>query len=309
MTGRVGGHSHNHVAWGRDRRQLQVVIVIVAVVIVIEVAGALYSGSLALYADAGHLFSDLAGLIVALIALTVAARPATDRQTFGFQRAEVFGALINGLIVLGVAIAVGIEGVSRLVASESGEVRGGIMLTVATLGVVANVGGMLLLRKGAKRSINLRGAYVEILGDLLGSIAVVVAAIVIMATGFEKADALASLLIAVMMVPRAFSLLRDVVRVFSESVPVNTSVVTIRSHILATAGVVEVHDVHVWAITSGAHVFSAHVVVEDDVFKLSRADALLQDLTACLSDHFDVDHSTFQLESVEHAAQEDQRHA
>lgn len=275
----------------------------------VELAGAVYSGSLALFADAGHVFSDCAGLIVALIALIVAARPATDRQTYGFARAEVFGALINGLIVSGVAIAVGVEGVARLATPHAPDVHSGVMLAVASFGIVANVAGMLVLRAGAATSINIRGAYVEILGDVLGSLAVAGAAIVIMTTGFDKADAIASLLIAIMIVPRAISLLKDVVRVLSESVPVNTSVATIRSHILATAGVHDVHDVHVWAITSGAHVFSAHVVVEDDVFAESGADALLHNLTVCLSNHFDVDHSTFQLESAAHAAEEEQRHA
>jgi len=309
MTGQIRGHAHDHGARMHNRGRLQAVIVIVATVLVIEVVGALYSGSLALFADAGHMFSDLAGLIVALVALTVAARPATDRQTFGFQRAEVFGALINGLIVAGVAIAVGVEAVSRLLSPETSEVKSAMMLAVAALGLVANAGALLLLRKGATTSINLRGAYVEVFGDLLGSVAVVVAAIVIMTTGFEKADAITSLLIAVMIVPRAFSLLRDVVRVFSESVPANTSVAKIRSHILATTGVVDVHDVHVWAITSGSHVFSAHIVVEEEVFQRSRSSEILQDLSACLSDHFDVDHSTFQLESEDHAAREEPRHA
>jgi cobalt-zinc-cadmium efflux system protein len=154
----------------------------------------------------------------------------------------------------------------------------------------------------------MRGAYLEVLGDALGSVAVIVAAAVILLTGFVQADAIASLLIAAMIGPRAFSLLRDVVRVFSQSVPVETDVAEIRRHLLETAGVVAVHDVHVWAITSGAHVFSAHVVVEPEVLRGGGSGALLDALSDCLAHHFDVDHSTFQLEPAEHAAHEDNPH-
>jgi cobalt-zinc-cadmium efflux system protein len=280
----------------------------VACVLVVEVIGAWLTGSLALLADAGHMFSDLAGLVIALAATVVAARPATDRQTFGFQRAEVFGALINGLILLAVAVSVVIGAASRLFSGQPGEVSGGPMLVVAVIGLVANVAALLLLRPSAGTSINMRGAYLEVLGDALGSVAVIAAAAVILTTGFTQADAIASLLIAAMIAPRAFILLRDVVRVLSESVPVDTDVAQIRDHILGTRGVVAVHDVHVWAITSGAHVFSAHVVVEAGVLSSGDSGRLLDELSDCLSHHFDVAHSTFQLEPAEHAAHEDQSH-
>jgi len=301
------GHDHAHTSH-TNRVRLSVAIGIVAVVLVVQVVGAWLTGSLALLADAGHMFSDLAGLIIALTATVLAARPATDRQTFGYQRAEVFGALLNGLILLGVAVAVVIGAVGRLVDTSGSEVLATPMLVVAVIGLLANVVALLLLRPAAGSSINMRGAYLEVLGDTLGSVAVIVAAGVILLTGFVQADAIASLVIAGMIAPRAVVLLRDVVRVLSESVPANTDVAEIRRHLLDTQGVVAVHDVHVWMITSGAHVFSAHVVVEPAVLSSGGSGALLDALCACLAGHFDVDHSTFQLEPAEHAEHEENPH-
>ena len=302
------GHDHSHGAQ-TNRRRLALVIGIVSFVLVIEVVGAWLTGSLALLADAGHMFSDLAGLIIALVATIVASKPATDRQTYGYQRAEVFGALINGLILVGVAVSVVVSAILRLTSGAAAEVQGGPMLIVAVIGLIANIVALLMLRPAASHSINMRGAYLEVLGDALGSVAVIVAAAIILATGFQQADSIASLVIAAMIVPRAFSLLRDVVRVLSESAPADTDVAQIRQHILETPGVVAVHDVHVWAITSGAHVFSAHVVVEPSVLTSGGSGRLLDDLGGCLSAHFDVDHSTFQLEPAEHADHEDHSHA
>lgn len=297
-------HDHGHAA---NRNRLLIAIGIVAAVLVVEAVGAWISGSLSLLADAGHMLSDLTGLIVALMATIVAARPATDRQTFGYRRAEVFGALINGLILVVVAVTVTIGAVGRLVSGEA-DVQSGTMLIVAVIGLVANFGALLLLRPAAGHSINMRGAYLEVFGDLIGSVTVIVAAVVIMLTGFQPADAIASLLIAAFIVPRAVLLLRDVVRVLSEAAPADTDVAEIRDHILGTKGVVAVHDVHVWAITSGAPVFTAHVVVEPGVFRSGGAGKLLDELSGCLSTHFDVEHSTFQLEPAEHAAHEDEFH-
>lgn len=303
--------THNHATAGPEgatpRTRLLIAIGIVSTVLVIQVVGAFISGSLALAADAGHMLSDLAGLFIALAATVIAARPATDRQTFGYRRVEVFGALINGLILVVVAVAVAIGGIGRLIHGEH-DVHSLPMLIVAAIGLVANLCALLVLRSGAGRSINVRGAYLEVLGDLIGSITVIVAAIVIMTTGFAPADALASLLIAILIVPRAFSLLRDVFRVLSEAAPADTDVAKIREHILQTSGVVAVHDVHVWAITSGAPVFTAHIVAERQVFDEGRTGALLDSLSACLEDHFDVSHSTFQLEPAEHAQHEDPTH-
>jgi len=290
-----------------NKTRLVVAICIVAVFLVVEVVGAALSGSLALLADAGHMASDLLGLIVALIAILIAARPATDRQTYGYQRAEVFGALFNGVVLSAVAVFVAIEGVQRLLDPAEAYVQSTPMLVVAVLGLGANVASLLVLRGGAD-SIGMRGAYLEVLGDMFGSVAAIIAAVVILATGFAQADAIASLVIAGLIVPRAFSLLRDVFHVLSEAVPKNMDVETIRQHLLSTEGVVDVHDVHVWAITSGAPVFSAHVVVTTELFERGGTGALLDELSGCLTGHFDVEHSTFQLEPAEHADHEERFH-
>lgn len=301
--------AHTHTHPGANGKRLMIAIAIISALLLIELAGAMISGSLALFADAGHAFSDVIGLVVALIATIIAARPATDRATFGYQRGEVFGALVNGLILTIVAIVVSIEAIVRIIHPAGERVQALPMLIVAVIGFIANLAAAAVLRDASKTSINMRGAYLEVLGDLVGTAAVLSGAIVILSTGFQLADAIASLLIAAMILPRAYFLLRDVVRVLSESVPVDTDVAEIRSHILGTAGVVAVHDVHVWAITSGAPVFSAHVVAEAAIFQGGNSGRLLDELSDCLAEHFDVAHSTFQLEPIEHAGHEDQQHA
>jgi cobalt-zinc-cadmium efflux system protein len=176
------------------------------------------------------------------------------------------------------------------------------------VGAVANVAALLVLRDGARESINLRGAYLEVLGDLVGSVAVAIAAVIILVTGFDRADAIASLAIAALILPRALLLLRDVLRVLAQGTPKGTDVDLIRSHVLSKQGVVSIHDVHVWSITPGSNVFSAHVVVEPAVFGENRTDELLDSLCTCLAEHFDVAHSTFQLEPREHADHEVEQH-
>ncbi|KTS07118.1 cation diffusion facilitator family transporter [Microbacterium testaceum] len=304
---------HDHAPAGgiRDasnRRLLATALTLTASVMVVQIVGAILSGSLALLADAAHMFTDAAALVVALVATAIASRPADDRRTFGYQRAEVLGALANGVILIVLCAWVGIEAVQRLLAPAEAEVEGGLMLVVAAVGMVANAISMWLLGRAQKRSINVRGAYLEVLGDLVGSIAVIIAAIVIVTTGFTQADAIASLLIAVLIVPRALGLLREVVVVLTESAPVDVQVAEIRQHLRDTDGVVDVHDVHVWQLTRGAPVFSAHVIVEDAALTDGRAARILESLQGCLADHFDVEHSTFQLEPAGHV-EHDSRHA
>jgi cobalt-zinc-cadmium efflux system protein len=301
--------AHDHAQHTDNRRKLWLVLGIVAVVLVAEVVGGILTGSLALLADAGHMFSDLTGLVLALVALGVAARPATERHTYGYRRVEVLAALINGLILLGVAVSIGITGVSRLLDPSEVEVLGMPMLVVAVVGLLANVVSAIILRSSAKTSINMRGAYFEVLGDLFGSIGVILAAVIILATGFVQADAIASLVIAAGILPRAWVLLRDVWRVLNQSTPPDTDVDLIRRHIREAPGVIDVHDVHVWSITTGQHVFTAHVVVEAAVFAEQRTGQMLDTLSDCLAEHFDVDHSTFQLEPAKHAGHEHPQHS
>lgn len=300
------GHEHGHGT--STRRRLAIAFAIVTVVLVVEVAGAWFSGSLALLADAGHMASDGVGLAVALVASVWATRPATDRHTFGFRRVEVLAALFNALLLTVVAAVVAIEAVRRLTEAEPHAPAGIPMLVVAGIGLLANVAAYLVLRGGDRRSMNMRGATLEVLGDLFGSIAAVIAGVVLVTTGFAAADAIASLVIAALIVPRAVLLLRDVVRVLTESAPRETDVALIREHLLETPGVVAVHDVHVWAITSGAPVFTAHVECEAAVFASGRTGEMLERLGECLHGHFDVEHSTFQLEPAGHSEREEPAH-
>ncbi|HWH98652.1 MAG TPA: cation diffusion facilitator family transporter [Pseudolysinimonas sp.] len=299
---------HDHGSGTSTKGRLAIAFAIIAVVLVVQVVGALVSGSLALLADAGHMASDAIGLLVALVASAWAMRPSTDRHTFGFRRVEVLAALFNGILLTVVAVVVAIEATRRLTAADAHEPAGLPMLVVAAVGLVANVAAYLVLRGGDRRSMNLRGATLEVVGDMLGSIAAVIAGVVLITTGFVAADAIASLVIAALIVPRAALLLRDVVRVLTESAPRETDVTLIRSHLLETPGVVAVHDVHVWAITAGAPVFTAHVECETEVFASGRTGDMLERLGECLRGHFDVDHSTFQLEPAGYSEHEEPAH-
>ena len=278
------------------RRRVSISLWLSAPGMVVAVIGAILTGSLALLADAAHMFTDASALVIALIASAVAARPADDRRTFGYQRAEVLGALVNAIILIVLSVSVGIEGVHRLFEPTSAEIGGPLMLVVAVIGLIANAIAMWLLSSAQKTNINVRGAYLEVLGDMIGSAAVIVAAIVIVVTGWMPADAIASLFIAVMIIPRAITLLREVFSVLAESAPKDTHVSEIREHMLGFDGVTSVHDVHVWQLTRGAPVFTAHVGVQPELFAEGRAGELLEQLQGCLADHFDVAHSTFQLE-------------
>lgn len=283
-----------------NRRLLAISLALTATIMVVQVIGAILSGSLALLADAAHMFTDSSALVIALIASIVAARPADDRRTFGYQRAEVFGALINAIILIVLMVVVAVQGVGRLIDPGDAEVAGPLMLIVAVIGMLANAVSMWLLSAAQKTSINVRGAYLEVMGDLIGSAFVIIAAVVIVTTGWMPADAIASLLIAAMILPRAISLLREVFSVLAESAPKGMAVSEIRTHLKVYDGVVDVHDVHVWQLTRGAPVFTAHVAVDPAVLAEGRSAQLLQELQSCLADHFDVEHSTFQLEPAGH---------
>jgi cobalt-zinc-cadmium efflux system protein len=304
----VGGeHSHDVTATGAHRKRLIVVLVITCAVLIAEVIGGLIAGSLALLADAGHMLTDSTGLILALIAASLATRAATARRTFGLQRAEVLAALGNAMLLVGVAVWVLIKAVDRL--SAPVEIDTGLMLVVAVVGVLANLAGLLVLRPAQAKSLNMRGAYLEVLGDLIGSLAVVAAAVLILITGWMPFDAIASLLIVVVIIPRAWSLLREVVDVLLEATPHGVDLSEVREHIKQVRGVVDVHDLHAWTITSGVPVLSAHVIVDHACISEGRSGEVLDRLGECLGGHFDVSHCTFQLEPVGHQEHEAAHHA
>lgn len=304
-VGSSGGHSHGTGV--KHRGRLLAVLAIALVVFVVELTVALMTGSLALLADAGHVLGDSAGIVMALAAITVAQREAGgSRRTFGYHRTEVIAAGLNGLLLLGLCAWIVWQAVGRL--QDPGELEGLPVLLAGAVGLLANVAGLLLLRAGAEESLNVRGAYLEVLGDALGSVAVLVSAVVVLATGWQRADAVASLAIAGLIVPRAVSLLRDVVEVLLEATPKEVDLAQLREHLRSAEGVVDVHDLHVWTITSGMPVMSAHVVLEDSVEAMGEAHEVLDRLRACLAEHFDVEHSTLQLEPAGHAASEGHLH-
>jgi len=288
-------HSHSHATAAHAHRgRLVVVLALTLAVMVVEVVGGAVSGSFALIADAGHMLTDAAGIGLALGATVLAARPATAERTFGWQRAEMLAALVNGLVIAIVGALVLVGGVRRILDPQ--EVEGALMLAVACVGLVANGIGLVLLVPGQRDSLNVRGAYLEVLGDLLGSAAVIVAALVVLATGFERADAIASVVIGLMILPRAIGLLKQVATVLLEATPAGVDLDAVRAHICGVPGVVGVHDLHAWTITSGVPVLSAHVEVPEEVLERGDAGRVLDDLRHCLTGHFDVAHCTFQLE-------------
>jgi cobalt-zinc-cadmium efflux system protein len=295
-------HDHAPSAAAGYRGRLGAVLAITVVVLVVEVAGAALSGSLALLADAGHVLADGAGIGLALLAVRFAARPATPRRTFGYYRLEILAAVVNAVLLFGVAGFVLVEAWRRL--SQPPEVASGLMLAVAAAGLVANAVSLWLLRRGQAESLNLRGAYLEVVGDLLGSVAVLAAAAVIALTGLQAADPIASALIGVLILPRTWRLLREAVDVLLEAAPKGVDLAEVRRHLLETPGVGDVHDLHAWTITSGLPVLSAHVVLAPG----ADAGRVLDGLGDCLAGHFDIEHSTFQLEQPEHRGHEGATH-
>jgi cobalt-zinc-cadmium efflux system protein len=293
-----------HVA-GRaeDRRRLKIVLVVTLSVAVVQVVGAVLSGSLALLADAGHMVTDAAAVGLALSASYVATLPPSSRRTYGYHRAEILAALVNAVVLLVVCTFLIWSGVRRLV--EPVDIEGGLMLGFASVGLLANAVSLSILARRKDSSLNMRGAYLEVLSDLLGSVAVVVAAVVVLATGFLRADSIATLLIAGLILPRSFALLRDAVDVLLEASPRNVDLAEVRAHLLEVPGVVDVHDLHAWTITSGMPVLSVHVTVTDACLAERGVGSLLDEFSACVAGHFDVEHATFQIEPESHREHED----
>jgi cobalt-zinc-cadmium efflux system protein len=302
------GHDHAHGTGVQHRGRLALVLALSVTILVVEAVIAAVTGSLALLADAGHMLGDSFGILMALAAITVAQRGGGpgSRRTFGYQRTEILAAGLNGIVLLGLAVWVAIRAIGRF--GDAPELEGGLILVAGGVGLVVNVIGLLLLRDGSKESLNVRGAYLEVVGDALGSVAVLVSATVILLTDWYTADAIASLVIAAMIVPRAVSLLKDVGEVLMESSPGDVDLADLRAHIMGTPGVKDVHDLHVWTITSGMPVMSAHVVVDDGITAMDEAHAVLDRLRGCLADHFDVEHSTFQIEPAGHQDSEPHLH-
>ncbi|GLF98430.1 cation diffusion facilitator family transporter [Streptomyces yaizuensis] len=305
------GHDHGHshggsvptgTAAAAYRGRLRIALSITLGVMVLEIVGGVVTGSLALVADAAHMATDAIGLAVALLAIHFANRPASANRTFGLARAEILAALANCLLLLGVGSYVVFEAVQRFITPA--ETKGGLTIVFALIGLVANVISLSLLMRGQKDSLNVRGAYLEVMADALGSVAVLISATIILTTGWQTADPIASILIGLMIVPRTVKLLRETVNVLLEAAPKGVDMAEVRAHLLALPGVEDVHDLHAWTITSGMPVLSAHVVVSPETLDSVGHERMLHDLQGCLGTHFDVEHCTFQLEPAGHAEHE-----
>ncbi|MFI8167407.1 cation diffusion facilitator family transporter [Streptomyces sp. NPDC085931] len=304
------GHDHGHAHGGPGgatatsayRGRLRVALAITLGVVAVQIVGGVLADSLALVADSAHMATDALGLAMALLAIHFANRPPSDRATFGYARAEILAALANCLLLLGAGGYVVYESVQRFLTPAQTEGR--LALLFGAIGLVANLVSLALLMRGQKESLNVRGAFLEVAADALGSLTVIVSAVVIMLTGWQAADPVASLVIALMIVPRTLKLLRETLDVLLEAAPKGVDMAQVRAHILATDGVEDVHDLHAWTITSGMPVLSAHVVVSSETLNATGHEKMLHELQNCLGDHFDVEHCTFQLEPGGHAEHE-----
>ena len=298
------GHDHAMIltATGRHRGKLTVVMAITAGIAAAEIIGALISGSLVLLADAAHMAADAAGVGLSVLAAYVATRPATDRRTFGYARAEILAATVNALLLLGLATFIITEAVQRLAAPPP--VGSTLMIIFGVVALAGNGASLLLLRRGQAESINVRGAFLEVASDTFGALAVIISGVVVAASGFYLVDPIASLAVALLILPRTWRLLRDAVDVLLEASPRGVDLSEVRAHMTGLEGVEDVHDLHAWTITSGLPVLSAHVVVDPAVLARNRSAAMLDALQDCLHGHFDVVHSTFQLEPAGHADHE-----
>lgn len=297
-----GGHQHG-VAADADRRLLWSALGLLAAFMVGEVVVALVSGSLALLSDAAHMLSDVGAIGAALWAMRLAARPASLVWTYGFKRAEILAAAVNGITLLVVAGMLTVEAVRRL--ADPPDVAGGAVVVVAIVGCVVNVAAVALLARANRSSLNVEGAYQHVLTDLYGFIGTAIAGVVILTTGWMPADTIATLLVVVLMLHAAWGLLRQSGRVLLEGAPEHVELAEVRADLLAVDHVLDVHDLHAWTITSGMPSLSAHVTVTDAALDEHGVGAILDRLCHCTAEVFDVRHATFQVEPESHREHED----
>jgi cobalt-zinc-cadmium efflux system protein len=283
------GHDHAHAHHARTSR-LAVVLALTFGFLLIEVAAGFLTGSLALLADAGHMLTDAAGLVLALLAAKLAERPASPRRTFGYHRAEVLAALTNAVLLFGVAGYILVEAVERF--REPQAVPGGTVLLVASVGLAVNLVGAVLLQAGADTSLNLRGAYNEVVADAVSSIGVIVGALVMKLTGWSRLDTVVAVAIAVFVLPRTWGLLRETLHVLLEGTPREVDMKALRTAMEGVPGVKTVHDLHVWTLTSGVHALSAHAILQDG----ATHGQVLGDLRTRVTGGFPITHVTVQLE-------------
>ncbi|MGH7559100.1 MAG: cation diffusion facilitator family transporter, partial [Gemmatimonadota bacterium] len=294
---RAAGHTHSSArdpdSRARQQKGLALVLALTAGYMIAEIIGGLLTNSLALLADAGHMFSDVAALGLSLFAMWIARRPATPQRTYGYHRIEILAALANGVTLVAVAIYIFIEAAQRL--GEPPEVQGPLMLGVAAGGLVVNVVGLWILHEGRGENLNVHGAWLHVLGDLLGSVGTIIAAILISTTGWNLADPIASVLIGLLILVSSWRLLKEAAAILMEHAPGNLDVEAVQEAMSRVPGVLEVHDLHVWTITSGLVSLSAHVLVAET----RPNQVVLEDLRNVLESGFEITHMTVQCESAE----------
>ncbi len=290
---------HTHSASAENKKKLLLVFLLTTFYMMVEVVGGLVTNSLALLADAAHMFTDAGALGLALLAVWYGGRDATPEKTYGYYRAEILAALTNSVILLVISLYIFYEAWQRF--KNPTPVMGLPMLVIASLGLVVNLVGLYVLYHSSKASLNVRGAYLELLSDTLGSLGVIGASVVIMVTGWQLIDLIMSVGIGLFIIPRTVNLLNEAVHILMEGTPRRIDIDEVRRAIASVRGVKGLHDVHVWTLTSGVDAMSAHVVVDD----LSEGNRLLHELETMLRDKFDIHHTTIQLEEgqeMEHAA-------
>ncbi len=303
-----GGQTHvDHVhgptaSSDTDRRALTVALVLLVAFMVFEVVAAVLSNSLVLLADAGHMLVDVGAIAGSLVAIRLAARPETGSHTYGLKRAEILAAAANAIALLVVSALVTYDAVTRLAHPSS--VDGAVLIFVAAVGVAVNLVATTVMSRADRQSLNVEGAFRHILTDLYGFTGTLVAGIVIVVWGFDRADAIASLVVVVLMVKAAVELLRPAVHILLEATPEHIDLQEVRTHLLELPEVQSVHDLHAWTLTSSLPILTAHVVVSDDCFTSGEVGRVLDHLQECLAGHFDVSHSTLQFESAGHIEHE-----
>ena len=284
-----GGHAHNHTA-GASSRMLAMALGLTTAFLIAELIGSFVFNSLALLSDAAHMFTDSAALAIALAAVKIGQRPADDARTFGYRRFEILAAAFNALLLFAVAAYVLYEGIKRFF--EPTEVKSTGMLIIASIGLVVNIIAMRLLSAGKEKSLNVKGAYLEVWADMLGSIGVIIGAGVIMLTGWQWVDPLVAIGIGLWVLPRTWTLLKETTQILLEGVPGGIDLAELRAAIAATPGVAGVHDLHVWSLTSDDHSLSTHVeLAEGADFETVRTA-----VAKVLHDRYDIEHATIQVE-------------
>lgn len=299
------GHTHD-VEPSADIRLVSIALALIVLFLVVEVVAAAIGNSLVLYADAGHMVTDVAALSLSIWAIKMAERPARERWTYGFKRAEILAAAANGALLVGVAVIIGIEAVHRLVSPQ--HVTGGLVLAVAAFGAAVNLIAVRVLASANRKSLNLRAAFAHVVTDLYAFVGTAVSGLVILTTHWERADSIASLLVVALMLWTGWGLLRDSGQILLQAAPGDLDLNDVRTHLVGVDDVLDVHDLHAWTLTSGSTTLSAHITVEDRCFTTGHTPRILDALQSCLASHFNITHSTLQLEPGGHVDHEGDTH-